>query len=216
MLKITDAIKSIVAENPLLQFGMQNRLLNLTQTAVYLRPLVEVKAKKEVTVSALTMALSRLQNEIKKTALQREIYHMDQVSMHTGLSTYTFTKTPETHAGVNKLYQSVQRAHGYITIAQGTTQITVILDSRFSDKVKQYVSARPRFHHKNIASVGVSFDEKYLQVPGIIYIVLQQVMLLNINILEVSSTYTELALYVAEEDLKTAFEALQYLFCNKQ
>ena len=214
MLKITDAIKSVVSENPLLQFGMQHRLLNLTKTAGYLKPLIEIKSKKYVTVSSLTMALSRFQSEIRKQSLQRESYRIDQISMHTGLSTFTFTKTPETHAGVNKLYQMVQSEHGYITIAQGTNQITVIIDSVFAEKVKKFISSRPRFHHKNIASIGVSFDEKFIRVPGLIYIVLQQMMLLNINILEVSSTYTELVLYIVEEDLKTAFEALQYLFCR--
>ena len=214
MLKITDAISSIISENPLLQFGLQHRLLNLSQTASYLKPLIETKAKKEVSVNALTMALSRFQRNMKKKRLQRESYRIDQVSMHTGLSTFTFAKTMETSAGVHKLYQSIQKAHGYITIAQGTNQITVILDSRFASKVRQYVSARPRFRHENIASVGVSFDEKFIKVPGLIYIVLQQMMLLNINIFEVSSTYTELVLYTAEEDLKVAFEALEVLFVS--
>ena len=132
--------------------------------------------------------------------------------MQTGLSTFTFTRTPETHAGVHKLYNAIQKKNGYITISQGSGQITVIIESRFKENVRDAISARPRFNHKNIAAIGIAFDEKYIEVPGLIYVVLQQMMLLNINIIEVSSTFTELVLYVSEADLKTAFEALEVLF----
>lgn len=212
MIRITDAIREVISGNPILQFGLQHRLLNLSQTAAYLKPLIETRAKKQVSVNALTMALSRLQRSIKKKGLQRENYRFDRINMQTGLSTFTFTRTPETHAEVHKLYNAIQKKNGYITISQGSGQITVIIESRFKENVRNAISARARFRHENIAAIGIAFDEKYIEVPGLIYVVLQQMMLLNINIIEVSSTFTELVLYVAESDLKTAFEALEVLF----
>ena len=212
MLKLADALGEIVAGNPLLQFGLQHRLLNLSKTASYLCPLIAVKTKKDVQESTVHMALSRLQRSSRKKGLHREEYEFKQITMQTGLSTYTFTRTEAAHAGVHKLYDEVQRRNGYMTISQGAHQITIIIESGYAASVKKHVTQRPRFIHENVSSVGITFDEKYLQIPGLIYIVMQQLMLLNINIIEVSSTCTELVVYIDDADIQSAFEALHYLF----
>ena len=215
MIKIADALTELISENPLLQFGLQHNLLNLSQTARYLEPLIETKVKKDITAAAITMALSRMQNETRKRKLQRDMYTIDRISMQTGLSTFTFAKTADAYARLRVLYASIQKASGFIVITQGTRQITVIVESKFAMRVKCVLSGRPLYSHKKVSSISASFDEKYLKIPGFIYIVLQQMMLLNINIIEVSSTFTELVLYIDEADLKIAFEALQVLFVKR-
>ncbi len=212
MIRISDALRQMVHGNPLLQFALQHRLLNLRRTAAYLRPLVETKARKPVSIGALTMALSRLQIAEGKTSLQREMYRFDHIAIHTGLATFTFGKSSETHDGVQRLYAAVHEDGEYITIAEGTGQITVIVDADQAENVRKLIPQQPQYTHDRVASIGVVFGQKYLKIPGLIYIVLQQLMLLNINIIEVSSTFTELSLYVDEADLKPAFEALESLF----
>ncbi len=215
MLRIGDALRDMVQGNPILQFGLQHRLLNLRSTAAYIKPLVEAKTRKQCTESSLTMALSRLQRAETKTLLSRSVYHFDRVMMHTRLATFTYAKSKETHAGVQKLHAFLQRSGGYMTVAEGTSQITMILDVEQAVHVERLLLQQPLYRNEHIASVSVSFGETYLNIPGLIYIVLQQLMLLNINIIEVSSTYTELSLYIDEADLKTAFDALEGLFYTK-
>ena len=113
---------------------------------------------------------------------------------------------------MHKLGSSVQKKNGYITISEGTNQITIILDSKFRSLSRSAISQRPRYAHDHIAAVGVTFSEEYLKVPGFMAVILQQMMLLNINIIEVSSTFTELVLYIEEKDLKLTFDALHGLF----
>jgi hypothetical protein len=212
MIKLTDVLDDIIGGNPLLQLGLHHDLFNLTQTARYLHPLVETKAGKDVTVGALTMALSRLQKEAQKQRLHRDSYDIEKISMHTNLSALTYTKTDGAQAGVRKLHSAIQKKNGYMTMTEGTAQITVILESQFAPIARKFISQRPRSCIHHIASIGVTFNEEYLQIPGFMYIILQQMMLLTINIIEVSSTFTELVLYINEQDLKTAFEALENLF----
>jgi hypothetical protein len=162
------------------------------------------------------MALSRLQKREEKTGLQRTTYRFNRVALRTGLVTCTFGKSREAHAGVQRLYAAVHARGGYMTVAEGTGQITIIVDAEHAGKVRQIVGQKPQYQHDHVASVSVAFDERYLDIPGLIYIVLQQLMFLNINIIEVSSTYTELSIYVREEDVKLAFEALESLFHGQQ
>lgn len=77
------------------------------------------------------------------------------------------------------------------------------------------IDQKLRFIHHAVSSIGVTFDEEYLTIPGFIYIILQQMMPLNINIIEVSSTCTELVLYIDEKDMKIAYEALEASFIKK-
>jgi hypothetical protein len=216
MRRIADALREVVRGNPLLQFGLQNRLLNLRRTAEYLLPLLKASTRKSITVGSLTMALSRMQKDERTFGRQRARYYFDRMSLHTGLATFTFGKSKETHAGVQRLYALLQKGGRYITIAEGTGQITLIIDAEYAARVPLLLKQRPLYTHTGVASVSVIFDERYLHIPGLIFIVLQQLMLLNINIIEVSSTFTELSIYVDEKNVRLAFEALENLFYRRR
>ncbi len=213
MLKISDALREIVEGEPLLQFGLQHGLLNLSQVAAYIRPHIEVRTKKPLTRSAIVMSLSRLQRRIRKRMPPRQSYYIDQLTIQTHLCTYTFAKAKDVHRGVQKLYEIIQKRNGYMTLSEGTSEITIIIDRTFQPDVDALLGAKPTFHHGAIASVGIQFDEMFTrEVPGFLYIILQQLMLQGINLIELSSTFTGLNLYLDEKDTKLAFETLYALF----
>ncbi|MCB1808441.1 MAG: hypothetical protein KDJ99_25805, partial [Candidatus Competibacteraceae bacterium] len=58
------------------------------------------------------------------------------------------------------------------------------------------------------ASVGVQFGTHYADVPGMLYTLLQRVALQNVNLIEISSTYTEIVFFIAEEDTRIVFDTL--------
>ncbi len=211
MIRLHDALRELISRNPFLQFGLNERLFNLTQLSRFLAPQIGVKAKKSVQPAAVLMALSRLQ---RQTSASRKstAFHIDQIAIQTNLSTFTYPKTRATHRGVEKLYSAVQALQGFITVAEGTRQITVIVGSEFTGIVRSLIEGKPEFVSKNVASVGVRFSEQYIEVPGFIFVVLQQLMLMGINLVEISSTYTELILYVTEQDARDTFDLISALF----
>ncbi len=213
MLRVSDALQEIVEGEPLLQFGLQHGLLNLSQVAAYIRPHIEVRTKKPLTQSAIVMSLSRLQREIRKRTPARQSYYIDQLTIQTHLCTYTFAKQKDVHRGAQKLYERVRKRNGYMTLSEGTAEITIIVDRTFQTDIASLISATPTYRHDTIASVGIQFDELFTrEVPGFLYIILQQLMLQGINLIELSSTFTGLNLYLDEKDTKLAFETLYALF----
>ena len=60
MLRISDAIQTILDANQPLRWAFQQRLLNLSAMAAQIKPLVEARTKKNVQLSAIVMNLSRL------------------------------------------------------------------------------------------------------------------------------------------------------------
>ena len=215
MKKVSDAVRDVISSNPLLQFGLNYRLMNLTQLARYIEPLIEARTKKDIGVSAITMALSRQQNDLALAAPKREDFLIKDIAVHTQLVTYTFEKTAETHRGLQKVTNAIQERGDYITIAEGIRELTVIIDENYTPLLKKHLQETPLFMHEKVSAISIVFDPKYSAIPGMLYILMQQLLLQNINLIEISSTYTSFVLYVDEVDTQLAFDSLYNLFKRK-
>ncbi len=209
MIKISDVIYEIIKENQSLNYAFHHRLLNLSQVARFIKPSVETRTHKDVTESAILMSLSRLQTKMGNfDPAQLSEVVLDKVTVHSGLCTMTVTKSARVHRNVNLLFGKVRADDGFMTITEGLSEITIILDNDHYDLACKTLSEEPRFCNRSLASVGVKFSSSMLKRPGLIYQLLQQVVLLNINVIEVVSTATEFNIYMQEEDVERAFEAI--------
>ena len=83
------------------------------------------------------------------------------------------------------------------------------------EDIEKKITENPKFTNHEIASVNVKFDEKYLEVPGMLFLVLQKLTLQNINLIELASTCTEFILYIEEKNVRLAFNTLHQAFRRK-
>jgi aspartokinase len=209
LIKISDVIYAIIVENPSLNFAFHHRLLNLSQLARFILPAVATRTRKDVTESAVLMNLSRLQKKHASFAVdENKDLVLDKVTVQSGLCTLTVSNTTVIHHRLNELIPKIRRDGGYVTMTEGVGEITAIMEDEYFDLGVEALGERPRNVHRRIASVGVKFSERILHRPGIIYQVLQQVVLQNINVIEVASTATELNIYLTEDDVEHAFESI--------
>lgn len=211
MRKIADAITEIVRENDLLQFGLSEGLLNLSQTARFLQPLVAARTKKDVQVSAITMALSRLGKRQKRTH-RTEHFEIESLNVQGDLVALTFEKTAQVHRQASTLYTRLQKADAYITLTQGRTEITIILDRRFEPDARAITGGQIVYRAKHVAAISVKFNRRYVDQPGFLFALLQSVAVQNLNIVEIASSATEFILYMDASDTELAFETLYRRF----
>ena len=217
MKKISDSIENIVEGHPALGFGLHHRLLNLTQVARFLRPSVEAQTHKEVSESAVLMSLSRLQQKwAKKRPQKSEPLVLDKVSIVSGLCSVTLAKTQTSHRELNRVFTAVQEQNGFITITEGLRETTVIIEAENFALLRKALGSKPKIVHGNVASVGMTFSERYLNVKGVLHQLLEQVALQNVNVLEVASTATEFYIYVEEKDVEVAFAAIFHRFGQRK
>ncbi len=212
MNKISDAVSEVVEGNPFLLFGFSRGLMNLTQLAHFIQPMIQLRTKKEIQISALVMNLSRMQRTFKKIVPKTEEFYVDTLTVHSHLSLYTFQNTFETNKEINNLYNKVHEKNAYVGITRGTHEIMLIIESSFDELVEKTVAKGFKNKRSPLSAIGMTFDEKYEEVPGFLYIVFQQMILQNITVIETASTYTEIILYVDEKDTKLAFETLYTAF----
>ena len=207
MIRVSDALHDIIQKNQTLQFGLAEELFNLSQLAKYLVPAIKARTKKELQPSAVVMALSRYQKREKKRRAQPR-FEIKKLSTNSGLVVSSFLKTRSIHRAVNDFYSKVQESGGSLTITEGTSEVTVIYDEEFLSLRKRTIRDTPVEERTGVGSLSVRFDRAYLETPGFIYLVLQQLYFQNLNVVELSSTATEMVLFLAEEDVRLAFDTL--------
>lgn len=200
-------------KNSIFLWGLSNRLFNLSQLARFILPTVESRSRKSVQPSAILMNLSRLQKRILKISPDIDKFKLDDITVTLNLAVITFEKRKLTKKKINELHNDVEKQNGYICISEGTGEITVIIDSNLRNLAKG-IDAKKR-EYGNISAVGLRFSEKYVDTPGFIYAMVQQLALQNINIVEICSTYTELIFYVAQENTRLTFNTIFDRFIGK-
>lgn len=215
MIKISDALEDLVQSNPFLMHGLHHKLLNLSQVARFVQPLIAARINKEVQTSALLMSLSRLQTRFASSNKAKAIaFHVDNITVQSDLAIMTVEKSRESHRKVGSIYTRIQNAGGYITITEGLSEITIILDRDFLP-IAQEALDKIAFKSSSVAALSVKFSEKYLRTPGFFFAIFESLAFQGINIVELASTTTELIFYLAPEDVQLAFDTLYNKFRKK-
>src|SRR3989344_3592513 len=208
MLSIPKAVQSAIETDGFLHFGLSNGVLNLSKTARFMKPLVEARTKKTASVSAITMALSRLKVGKRRANASFKSVKLEAIRVTKNLAEVTYDKTGENIRALEKAEAAIRRTGGFIVVTIGTTEITVVTESGRVGELRKMFPAPPKALVPDIVAVGVEFDKKYVPQIGMFYTLIQQLTFQNINIVEFSSTYTELVFYLHKKDLKLAFDTL--------
>ncbi len=212
MIKLSSALKDLVQGNHFLEFGFGEGLLNNSATAEWLKPLLEARTKKSISRTSIIMALSRLSAVKRKIKPRLNSYKLDSVNIKSRLTELTFSNVESNRRIIIDLMSRQKDFSTHITSAFGTKEITIILPSTMVAEVKSQIADPPIFEKSGLAALCVTFPAQYVLEPYILYYLIQQVTLQNINIWEISSTYTEIIFYLDEKDVKLAFETIYTQF----
>ena len=212
MIKVSDAVREIVDNDPSLKTGLAQKLMNLSQVARHIHATVEARTHKNVHLSAITMALSRLRAELPQIELKPDLGLADRITVQRGLVVLTFHNTARVHSGLLRLQERIREARRYLTITEGIREITLIIEQAMFERFREAIGVRPARITSDIASLSISLSEDNLAAPGVLYRILQALALQGVNLAEVASTTTEFHLYLAEADVMLALESLHGAF----
>lgn len=213
MLKVSDAVEAIVGGSRMLRFGMHHRLLNLSQVARLILPAVAARTQKEVTEASVLMTLSRLQTKfVHEPAEAPASFYLDQINVQSGLCAITSPKTDDHHRAFNQVFNMIQEDRGFVIVTQGMREITGILEEEYLARAEAMLGPQVTYVQRGLASLGVRFRSSDIRFPGLLYQILQQLALQQINVVEVASTTMEFAVFLLESDVRLAFDSLYQRF----
>ncbi|MBI5221982.1 MAG: hypothetical protein HY980_00580 [Candidatus Magasanikbacteria bacterium] len=209
MLKIIDAVHDTLLDSEIAVEALRLDCLNLRAFARRIHKTIEEKTKKPVKVGTIVVALSRMAGAVKKTPALRPAVKFDALSIRSPLCDTTFENTKENLASARSFSKPLASRGGhFFTMTQGVNEITFIISDDLKTGLFKRFNVKPKVVSENLVGINISFSERYLSVPNVIYGIIAKVAIRRINIVEIVSTYTELTLIIHKEDLEAALKGL--------
>ena len=208
MRKISDHLKEIINSQPYLLFGFNHGLFNLTKLAKFLKPYIEAQTKKDVRDTAILMTLSRL--KISKTNNSKNTHKILNLSVHSNLCSLTYARDGMVLKKVNDFFSKANTPLDFTSLNTSTTEITIITTEDIYKQLNEEISNKPKSIKTRLSSISVQFKPSSNN-PGLLYFLIQQISVQNINIQEISSTYSELIFFLDKKDINLAFETFNTL-----
>lgn len=213
MIKIQPIVRDIVLKELEAYIALTEGYMNMSSYAHKIRPIVEISAKKKVTITSLVVSLSRLKKELKK---QKPLIQDVEIKNIT-------TKLPITeivYENSNKFIEELGTLHKEISLTRedffaatiSIHEMNIIVSSNMADKVIKHFKTKPKFINNNFAAVGLSLNSDTSNMPNTFFSLLSVVARARINIEELVSTSTELIFIIAEKDFSTMVALFSKLY----
>lgn len=212
MTSVQASLRKLIDDNEFLQFGLANDLFNLSKTARFIQRDLEVRLKRNISVSALTMALSRLSQEQETQRIKVNRIELRNLQVASNLAILTYEHSKTFRPQIVEMARGLQQAGKFISLSQGLNQITLFVTRDDVATVERHISLKPLHVHHTVAVIGARLHSSAIQTPGFFFAIFQQLYMQHINVLEISSTSSELLIYVDENDLPIAFDSLYQRF----
>lgn len=209
MISITSVVEIIISDDPLVYEGLKKGIINLSSYASSIRSKVEHLCKKPVKTTSITVALSRLQKRLDKKKDFIPQVSISSYSVLSNLCELTYEKTGESLKKLSNLDRSWLKEKDYLAISVGMSEVTIIIPSYAKERVSSHFKLKPKATIDHLAAVTVSFPDTYLKIPNTIFSLIYRLAAKRINIIEIISTYTELAYIVSSEDVSSVLQCIE-------
>jgi hypothetical protein len=203
-------VREILDESEVALSALLDGVLNLSAFAKKIQPEVARRARRDVSVGTIVVALCRYEVDVRKRGNLCPKVRVETISTRTGLAEVTFAKTQANKSHLRALHEKTELLDAdMLTITSGIREISLIVPMALVAAVRKvFRGESPTLVLENLASLTVRFPAKYLHTPNTTFALLRPLALNRINLVEVVSTYTELTIVVAERDLERSFVVL--------
>lgn len=207
-MRLSKVLDSIVSADPSLQFGLHHRLLNLSELARFLEPVLRARIG-NVSSSTIVMALSRYQRALPAKMRRREAaLRFKGMKRQKSLVLLTIPKSPSNIRRTQDVVRVLHATGGYLNMTEGDGQYALVTREDRVPLIEQNLPRPVLAEMIKVEAIILTFDRGYLPRPGILYLILQQLALQNISVIEIASTATEFILFLSPLDVELAERTL--------
>lgn len=209
MISVAEVVQQILRNDPIAFEALRTGLLNLSAFAEQIHGLVEDKTFKLVKKTTIVTALARLTPQVQAENSLLPKVKLNDVIIKSPLADITFEKNEEVLVKLRTLRKTFEQGRDFLTITQGSTEVTMIVPQSRRDEILEHFSLKPKAVINDLICVSATFSEKYLPTPNVIYTLIKSLAVKKINVLEIVSTYTELSVIIAQPELHEVLAAFE-------
>ena len=210
MRTIHQAVLITISESTVAREAMAAGILNLSAYAKTIKKAVEEQTWKTVQIPTIVVALSRIQEDIKKNTESQAPLYIDDITIKAPLVDITYEKTKETIQAVATI-KSLEHSNDVITNTIGSQEITIIASAHMKANILAHFGVKPKAVFDTVSGISMRFSENYIDIPNVLYRLLGIFATKNINVIEIVSTYTELMVVIDPKFVNEAIGQLMKL-----
>ena len=201
MIKIQPIVREVVLGEIEALFALTNGYMNMSSYAHRIKPIVETRAKKQVTITSLVVSLSRLRKEFKKEKPMVHEVSIKNITTKLPLSEIAYENNSKLIEKLDSLHKNISvTQEDFFTITIGTAEVDIICSASLENKIVKHFKVKPKWVNHNFAGIGISYGPEVFDTPNVFFSLLSVTARARINIEELVSTPTELIFIVAEKD----------------
>lgn len=216
MKTISDEIRQIILSQPYLEEALARGIINYSALAREIRPQIEKALFKDLSDSAVMMAIKRLAERLpdRLKPIEKHVRNMMRMTVRSDLLEYTYPSNGKIMTSISMITSKIQNpAMEFFTFSLGSHEVTMIFSRNMKATVDQTIQAnRPNVILEHLSTISINLPEETVTTPGIHYAILKQLAWNRINVVEVVSTYTEFTIVLASIDIDKAFSILMSYF----
>jgi aspartokinase len=213
-MSISKIVKKLTEEQPFLLEALNRGIINFGNLAAEFKPKIEVELEKDVTESAIIMALRRYAEEIKgKIGTSHKTQLSCEITMKTNICDFNVVKTPGLLQKLKTFYKIADLGRGdFLNITIGSHEVSIAISQKHHKQIEDNLAVERVLNKQlNLVALTIVFSDDFIHTPGITYQVLQVLAWKNINLLEIISTLTELTVVIEKKDSIKSYEVLHEL-----
>ena len=212
MVTISNVVKKIISEKPILQEYLSRNLINYTSLAESMKPDIERQLGKKAEIPAIMMAIRRHCESLSDN--HSRIWKAEpgsEILTKSNIVDITVRRSPNLFGKLIPLYSAVKYEEGdTLNVVHGNYEASIITSGHYLEKFLAALKGEKILKvDKDLVSISLRFSEKFRSTPGIMAAVTSKLAFDHINLLEIVSTNTELALIVTSKDAMRAYSALE-------
>lgn len=212
MQTVADEIERIVMAYPFLEEGLSRGIINCSALAREIQPQVEKALFKDVSESAILMALKRLSARMagRSMGFEAVLQELGDLTVRSNLTEFTFLRSDSIMEKQKKLLNRIEdTAQPFITFTQGVFEITIIVSAGLGEIVEEtFFEEKLLSRLDDLSAIIIKLPAQTVSTPGVHYAILKQLAWQNINVVEVVSTYTEFTVVLDKRQVDLAFSVL--------
>lgn len=214
--RLSKVIERLINQSPFIQEAISEGLINISSLARKMNPDIERITGKQVSDSAIIMAIKRMPpgtNQRIERKIKNFMAELGDLIVRSNLVTYTFKNYDGISQDQAKFLSKIQDVNdNFYTVSRGITETTIITNEQFKSQITEIFNNPSLVSEMSgLSSITMKLPEVNTEISGVYYYLLKKLAWEGINLSEVISTTNEFTIVVATEMVSSAFSVLMAL-----
>lgn len=214
--RLSKVIEKLINQSPFIQEAISEGLINISSLARKLNPDIERVIGKEVSDSAIIMAIKRMPpgtNQKIERRIKNFMADLGDLIVRSNLVKCTFNN----YVGISQdqakfLNQIKDISDNFYTVSRGVAETTLITNEQFSSQINSIFNQNYLIaESSNLSSITMKLPPINSEISGVYYYLLKKLAWEGINLAEVISTTNEFTVVVDTKIVSKAFTVLMEL-----